>query len=683
MRLSAIFIPPKELTYIFGERHKGVTLNLGGRYSYEVQLQSDILSLVKNENQNFITDFFGNNIALVSAIVGANGTGKTSLLRNLVKELSSISKSRNCLLVYEDNINVYVLNETNYGFDTTDSIQLIEDNSQFNESILYYSPNLDYDIENINSPISLVNYHKQSLADYYIDNIRRHLFFLKDQDVISKLTQSYKDFPFYRKLIFKAKALYTSDFEKVYIQSTLGNNLYKIRNQLLNEVDSSGDGTVILDKDKIDFLFDKNGTIQDELKALWEVYPNIIENKQQYINGGDDFLKNIEVNILSYLVLEDTFAYDGDVGEYPFSRVLEAESFEEKLLHLLRKFMIQTSAIFYITLNRSNITFDLSNLAEIKSEVQKLSNPNSKIHHVNFETKARNVLKQINLVESVYEFYKALIIFKEQDYCVKIYGGFEVNIEKADMELFNNLIGLYEKMLSEFNWSNIGGVLEIKSNKKLSTGEKAILDMYSSIYDYLKRWDGKEHMYSENCILLLDEPEQGYHPLWKKKFIDALTTTLPVLFDVNDIIRNIQVIFTTHDPLTLSDIPKDNIVFLKKEGDSNTTVIASKDTKKTFGANINDLLADSFFISDSLMGDFVEKKINEIIQWINGAKHYPTDIPTDKLEYYKKTIALIEEPIIRIKLSEMLDELLGQNADFQRQMIQKEIDYLEHKKRNL
>lgn len=682
MRLSAIFIPPNELTYIFGENHTGLTLNLGGKYNYEVRLQTEQLALLKFESHNFIPDFFGNNISLVSAIVGANGTGKTSVLRSLVRELSPNPKGRNCLLVYEDGESVFVINETNYGLDETPSLQLIENQSQFNESILYYSPNLDYDIENINSPISLVNYHKQSLVDYYLDNIRRHLFFLKDQEVISRLRQSYNDFPFYGKLIFKAKHIYRSDFEKIYIQGTLGNKLFKIRNELLNEVDNSYERTVILDKERIEFLFDKSGTIQDELIALWEVYPNPIENKQQYVSGSSDFIKDTEVNILSYLVLEDTFAYDGDVGEYPFSNVLQAESFEEKLTHFLRKFIVQTSAIFYSSLNLSNLAINVSNLEGLKIEVQKLSNPSNIYQHVNFETKAKNVIKKIELIESVYEFYKALIIFKQQEYCTEIDGGFEVNIEKADAELFNTLIGLYEKMLSVLSWSSVGGVLEVRSDKKLSTGEKSMLDMYSSIYDYLKRWDDREHMYSENCILLLDEPEQGYHPLWKKKFIDALTTTLPVLFNTNSIIKNMQVIFTTHDPLTLSDIPKDNIIFFAK-GDNNITVLASKQTKKTFGANISDILEDSFFISDSLMGDFVEKKINETISWIAHVKQYPTDIPVDKLEYYKKTIALIEEPIIRIKLSEMLDEVLGQNPNFQRQMIQKEIDYLEHKKRNL
>ncbi|MCY0971034.1 hypothetical protein [Chryseobacterium wangxinyae] len=489
MRLSAIFIPPSELTYIFGENHNGVTLNLGGQFNYEVRIQSEVLLVLKNENQNFIPDFFGNKINQISAIVGANGTGKTSILRNLVKELSSNPKGRNCLLVYENDENIYIINETDYEFIETPSFQSVDDQIQFKESILYYSPNLDYDIENINSPISLVNYHKQSLADYYLDNIRRNLFFLKDQEIISKLRDSYKDFPFYGKLIFKAKALYKDDFEKVYIQGTLGNNLYNIRNQLLSEVDRSDEGITILDQDKIEFLFDKNGTIQDELKALWEIYPNNTEEKHQYINGGDDFIKNIEANILSYLVLEDTFAYDGDVDHYPFSHILQADSFEEKLMHFLRKLIIQTSAIIYRSINRSNISLNLSNLKEIKREVQRLSNPNRIFQHVNFETKAKNVLKQIELIESVYEFYKALIVFKQQEYCREIDGGFEANIEKADIQLFNGLIALYEKMLSELYWSNIGGVLEVRSDKKLSTGEKSLLDMYSSIYDYLKRWD--------------------------------------------------------------------------------------------------------------------------------------------------------------------------------------------------
>ncbi|NHQ79878.1 hypothetical protein, partial [Elizabethkingia miricola] len=75
-----------------------------------------------------------------------------------------------------------------------------------------------------------------------------------------------------------------------------------------------------------------------------------------------------------------------------------------------------------------------------------------------------------------------------QKYCIKIEGGFEATIADSDIDVFNELIDLYEKMLSNLNWSNLGGVLEVKSEKKLSTGEKSLLDFYASVYDYLKRW---------------------------------------------------------------------------------------------------------------------------------------------------------------------------------------------------
>lgn len=90
---------------------------------------------------------------MVSAIVGANGTGKTSLLRYLVEELSSNPAPRNCILVYEDIDDVKIKNETNLKFSSKLEIKLIEDRNELNEKFLYYSPNLDYDLTGINSSI--------------------------------------------------------------------------------------------------------------------------------------------------------------------------------------------------------------------------------------------------------------------------------------------------------------------------------------------------------------------------------------------------------------------------------------------------------------------------------------------------------------------------------------------------
>ena len=35
---------------------------------------------------------------------------------------------------------------------------------------------------------------------------------------------------------------------------------------------------------------------------------------------------------------------------------------------------------------------------------------------------------------------------------------------------------------------------------------------------------------NEYYLLLLDEPDLGFHPLWKKKFINAISKTLPLIF---------------------------------------------------------------------------------------------------------------------------------------------------------
>ena len=81
MRIAAIYIYENSLPFVFGENHKGQTLNLGGEYLYEVgQIRGKTVILEREKNNHFINDFWNNNIILVSAIVGANGTGKSKIL---------------------------------------------------------------------------------------------------------------------------------------------------------------------------------------------------------------------------------------------------------------------------------------------------------------------------------------------------------------------------------------------------------------------------------------------------------------------------------------------------------------------------------------------------------------------------------------------------------------------------
>ena len=146
---------------------------------------------------------------------------------------------------------------------------------------------------------------------------------------------------------------------------------------------------------------------------------------------------------------------------------------------------------------------------------------------------------------------------------------------------------------------------------KLSSGEQHFLNLFSVLYYHAEnikaRVDVDVHSsnslkYIKNDILLLlDEGDNAFHPQWKKEYVKNLRSIIPIIFES----YNLQIIITSHDPLTLSDIPKNNVVFLEKGVAG--TVIGDSSTKHTFAANLSDLLKDSFFLNDGQIGNFVAR----------------------------------------------------------------------------
>ena len=162
----------------------------------------------------------------------------------------------------------------------------------------------------------------------------------------------------------------------------------------------------------------------------------------------------------------------------------------------------------------------------------------------------------------------------------------------------SNLLEYEIDYLLELSLSEIFTIDIIDRNGKnfneLSFGEQQLLKILNIIY-YLST--NKEH---EKLLIFLDEIDMGFHPDWQKRTIKYI---IDFLFLIPD--KNFHLIFTTHSPFLLSDIPKENIIFLNDR----------LSIKQTFGANIHTLLSDSFFMEDGLMGEFAKSKINEIINF--------------------------------------------------------------------
>ena len=164
-------------------------------------------------------------------------------------------------------------------------------------------------------------------------------------------------------------------------------------------------------------------------------------------------------------------------------------------------------------------------------------------------------------------------------------------------------------------------------------------------------------------FLLLDEAELALHPQWQKDFVYHFTDFINTRFSE----QSVQVVLTAHSPFILSDMPSNSVILLKRVGD-NTTVIENLDTRfETFGANIHELYADSFFLEDALMGKFAKEKIDDIIKKLTSAE------PLSDSSGIHKLIGIIGDPIIRTKLAEMLAIKLGKNGELARLRAQQEL----------
>lgn len=101
-------------------------------------------------------------------------------------------------------------------------------------------------------------------------------------------------------------------------------------------------------------------------------------------------------------------------------------------------------------------------------------------------------------------------------------------------------------------------------------------------------------------------------------------------------------IIATHSPIILSDIPKQNIIYLSKDEKGNTKVDSITDHEETFGANIYTLYNNAFFMDDGAVGEVAKEYIRKIKNDIdNSSKSY---------EEIEDNISIIGDEFIRNQL---------------------------------
>jgi len=144
--------------------------------------------------------------------------------------------------------------------------------------------------------------------------------------------------------------------------------------------------------------------------------------------------------------------------------------------------------------------------------------------------------------------------------------------------------------------------------------------------------------------IIYDEIELYFHPDYQRRFISELRLALSrVHTGEENVIRAVNILFLTHSPFILSDIPRKNILLLKANGPEGIARQLTA-TSETFAANIHDLLADSFFLQDTLMGRFAQEKITQLISRIGETGEIGADD--------RKLMKLIGDSFLRTSIEE-------------------------------
>lgn len=698
MILSAFYIPKDSIEYLFGKEHPGIMINLGGENFYQGDYKSDGFYISSKVNKNYIPDFFNIKISLISAIVGKNGIGKTTLLRAINEQIDK--KSIKCLYIFEFNEEKYILNEIQDLNFFTDGFSKNEiSNKSFSK--LFYSSETDLDLKDAMLLTNSIN-QEDTLEDIKFQQIRNNIFFL-NSPVSKKVTEIYPDFPTYDNLSIRVTKHKKDYFKYLYANANLGNQnrIDVLKTYIKGDINRINDGS--LNQLTINNLKKYLGVILNEgLNHFFDEFWNLEEYKElltpNTIHNQQDFLKNFEITILSYLILNTTFPSTPFQGRFDYKLLIDSNSFEERLNHFLELFITNSASNLTTALKSRFGSIEVNNGVEILSLIKSYKvkikpNQYKYFNEVEAVELAEVHVKQIIAIYKFYLYLKDVIdneVFRFDNNSI-IY---DINIHSID--IFDEFMYQYNTLKKSLNHFPIKvEFFDFEPNKILSTGEKSILKFYSTFYDsihskFIKGNVTREQFY----LLLLDEPELGYHPLWKKKFINALVKTFPLLFEELSSIEldkqmiedssnkhYLQILFTTHDPLTLSDIPSSNIIYLDHEEILTTKILDGEtNTRNTFGANIHELLADSFFISDGLIGEFAKEKIDFVIEKLNSKilindKNKTSNTSyDDEKDQIKQIINLIDEPIIKFRLIEMFNLAFSTKTS-----LENEIDLLEEK----
>ena len=610
-----------------------------GFYLFNNRCRLEKDKIVLNPEYNIEDNIYGENIFL-HAIVGMNGSGKSSLIELIYRMVNNFSffvnkkvgRKSNLLFICDLDAELYyTINNVLYTLVCKGKLVYLIEKKNDDEEIIISENDSDFVEIMKNFFYSIAtNYSIQSLisADYKGEKCVEmpgvgwttkkswiHRIFHKNDGYATPIVLN----P-YR----SEEGWIDAGKEERFTISRLSSLLYYFKKRRLTLINEYG-------LDNISFNYDFQ-YVMERLKP-WYTMSSKVSVRKCFIKMSDN---NRIFKLDSYLkensgsffgIIAKEFGYSNDV-EYDDIVVNSYAYLAYKVLSIASKYTA------YSEFEELGGVYSLDRFAS-KKEKEMLTLLVDKIKKDDVSHVTIKIHQTLNFLNN-YDKIKQLKNYSIEDYL----SCLSFNPEKKSlMELKRHLpppffipsVLLYKKQ--QEGKKKIGNI----PFEKLSSGERQLFSTLSTCVYHMENLLSvkSENLpkYS-NINLIFEEIEISFHPDFQRCFVNNLISMIERLGYNQKFMINI--ILVTHSPFVLSDIPKQNILYLKNGKDVSNDIHVNP-----FAASICDVLHQSFFLENGFIGAFAQKQIDKLIDSINGKEK------NDKGKIVSRINNLIGEPVIR------------------------------------
>jgi predicted ATP-binding protein involved in virulence len=620
-------------------------------HDYNFDVIDNEVTISKNENRNQITSSIYSTGGLeinISAIVGENGSGKSSLIEllyamiynlavdvKLISEVEILEKFISDAKPVEDlylelyfllNDNMYCLksNQDKTNKWTLLMSESIRESRSFKLSQILEKDKIIYIRKFFFYTVS-VNYSLYGLNSSQIGIWIKSLFHKNDGYQTPIVINPYREEGNIdiNKEQYLAKQRLIGNILRDHIEHP-NHNFSLTKSQRVQSI------TFKLNESKLDYVF-----INREGKVSFENFYKI--------HTKSSVLKEVYKVFFDSKDINENIKFKDEIENYIVKKIIKIATTYPEYNHFFRLNLNEHIGELGDTKNKSiSYNTHFNNLPEFLSIIK---DNNS---HLTFKLKqAINYLKN-NLLEEK----DGLKWIANSDEILE----FEIDIEtltKRILKIENNqLITLIPPSLFDIEINLLSTEGSISKFSELSSGEQQLIHSIQSVIYHSTNLESvhfsntKNKLKYESLNIIFDEVELYFHPDYQKKFISELVSSLSK--NKFKKIKNINILFSTHSPFILSDIPSQNILKLIN-GDPQPFV----ENEQTFGANIHELLANDFFLKKGFIGEFAKEKINSLIDFLKSEN---IEDDTWNEDYAFQCINIIGENLIKNTLLEIYYE---------------------------